>query len=540
MNKKSIIHLLLIINCNLLFCQNPIKEIAFESDYGGFYGWQGYIGKETNLTNADGLQGIFKSPENDPLWTSTSLDNWTIKALYSGSLYPNVLPNSSFVFNTFDKANGVENVRFARIYKGMPDEESNRISTIQRNANGDFSDVITGVSLKSPNGSEHIVRLGNLEYGLRFSQRLSYTFTVTDVTKYILYNYAMVLRDPGHPGRPYFYVDVIGNDCSKTFYYADNTVFGDLKYKDGYYYKDWSSQIIDLSAYKKGEEVTVTFITSDCNGMHSGYAYFDAMFVNSSINIENEKCRGSNLEISCSATGIYKNETYLWDFGDGETSSDATPTHMYSKEGEYVISLKISNPDVRIGCKTRTVYDTIVINKRCSSEELTCTSCTSCSSDFAPAPGKQYVLSAWVKDALELTKGAASYDNCSVLLTFEMADLTQQVDTVRPSGSIIDGWQRIQKEFTVPASACKMNIRLNNAGNNQDVFFDDVRVLPFNASMKSYVYDPQTLRLSAELDDNNYATFYEYDEEGALVRVKKETEKGVMTIKEARQGKPKK
>ena len=40
-------------------------------------------------------------------------------------------------------------------------------------------------------------------------------------------------------------------------------------------------------------------------------------------------------------------------------------------------------------------------------------------------------------------------------------------------------------------------------------------------------------------DDENYATFYEYDEEGALVRIKKETERGVMTIREARQSKPK-
>jgi hypothetical protein len=40
----------------------------------------------------------------------------------------------------------------------------------------------------------------------------------------------------------------------------------------------------------------------------------------------------------------------------------------------------------------------------------------------------------------------------------------------------------------------------------------------------------------AELDDRNYATFYEYDEEGTLVRVKKETEKGIYTIKESRSG----
>ncbi len=52
--------------------------------------------------------------------------------------------------------------------------------------------------------------------------------------------------------------------------------------------------------------------------------------------------------------------------------------------------------------------------------------------------------------------------------------------------------------------------------------------------MKSFVYDEATQRLMAELDENNYATFYEYDQEGGLIRVKKETERGVYTIQETR------
>jgi hypothetical protein len=71
------------------------------------------------------------------------------------------------------------------------------------------------------------------------------------------------------------------------------------------------------------------------------------------------------------------------------------------------------------------------------------------------------------------------------------------------------------------------------------VYFDDIRIHPFNADMKTYVYDPQTLRLMAELDENNYATFYNYDEEGQLIRVKKETVQGVKTIKETRTSKQK-
>ena len=58
--------------------------------------------------------------------------------------------------------------------------------------------------------------------------------------------------------------------------------------------------------------------------------------------------------------------------------------------------------------------------------------------------------------------------------------------------------------------------------------------------MKSYVYDPISLKLTAVLDENNYATFYEYDQEGTLIRTKKETERGIVTISENRQSNQKK
>ena len=72
------------------------------------------------------------------------------------------------------------------------------------------------------------------------------------------------------------------------------------------------------------------------------------------------------------------------------------------------------------------------------------------------------------------------------------------------------------------------------AHSDVDTYFDDIRIHPFNGSMKSYVYDGETFWLTSELDDNNYATFYEYDEEGGLIRIKKETARGIVTIQETR------
>jgi len=109
---------------------------------------------------------------------------------------------------------------------------------------------------------------------------------------------------------------------------------------------------------------------------------------------------------------------------------------------------------------------------------------------------------------------------------------------MHPSGPIIEGWQRIDTSFTVPSDATSAKLILGDDG-SQKVYFDDIRILPFNGEMVSYVYDPVSLRLVSELDANNYATFYEYDEEGTPVRTKAETSRGIQMIKETRSAKQK-
>lgn len=158
-----------------------------------------------------------------------------------------------------------------------------------------------------------------------------------------------------------------------------------------------------------------------------------------------------------------------------------------------------------------------------------CRFCTS----FELTRNEIYVFSGWVKqtkinyDLIDVI----SYENSFIEIDFDNAPGNLHV--LNPSGEIIDGWQKISKTIMIPSTANEINIRLRNTGENL-AFFDDIRVHPFNSNLKSFVYDQQTQRLMAELDENNYATFYEYDQEGGLVRVKKETEKGVFTIQETR------
>jgi Leucine-rich repeat (LRR) protein len=166
--------------------------------------------------------------------------------------------------------------------------------------------------------------------------------------------------------------------------------------------------------------------------------------------------------------------------------------------------------------------------------------CDDCFS-FKPEPGKEYILSAWVKE--ESITQLKTYENPAIKIIFynkkEALDIPIQViDSliIKANGDIIDGWQRVVKKFKIPTATITMAIKLENMSLSIPVYFDDIRIHPLQGSVKSFVYDPETFKLMSELDENNYGTFYEYDNEGGLVRVKKETAKGIKTIQETRSG----
>jgi hypothetical protein len=139
------------------------------------------------------------------------------------------------------------------------------------------------------------------------------------------------------------------------------------------------------------------------------------------------------------------------------------------------------------------------------------------------------VVSAWVKEDQDCS--CIAYANNSIFISFAGSPQTY---TFKPIGNIIEGWQRYESAFDIPSAATSFSISFQATSGTTAVYFDDVRVHPFNANMKSFVYNPVDLRLMAELDENNYATFYEYDDDGTLIRLKKETQKGVKTVNETR------
>ncbi|RPD38061.1 hypothetical protein EG028_26985 [Chitinophaga barathri] len=149
---------------------------------------------------------------------------------------------------------------------------------------------------------------------------------------------------------------------------------------------------------------------------------------------------------------------------------------------------------------------------------------------FSPLAGKKVLFSAWVKEQADCN--CNGYTQNVVKLVVKKGEETF-IHTILPSGNIIEGWQRYEYAADVPQGSTQLSV-LFIANGTSDLYIDDIRLHPYNANMKSYVYDPMTLRMMAELDENNYATFFEYDDDGVLIRVKKETERGIKTIKETR------
>jgi hypothetical protein len=142
---------------------------------------------------------------------------------------------------------------------------------------------------------------------------------------------------------------------------------------------------------------------------------------------------------------------------------------------------------------------------------------------FAPVAEKKYIFSCWVND---------NNANSSATTARVIINGNSDYVTTFSKWPVVEGWKRIEFPFVMPATG-EVAFNLTSSGGGT-VYFDDVRIHPFDGQMKSYAYDPSSQRLWAEMDENNFATFYEYDDEGILIRVKKETERGIMTIKETR------
>jgi len=65
---------------------------------------------------------------------------------------------------------------------------------------------------------------------------------------------------------------------------------------------------------------------------------------------------GDNINFGVNIQGGISPFSYIWDFGDGETSTDANPWHRYTSSGVYTVSVTVTDDSGNIAADTREDY----------------------------------------------------------------------------------------------------------------------------------------------------------------------------------------
>jgi hypothetical protein len=287
---------------------------------------------------------------------------------------------------------------------------------------------------------------------------------------------------------------------------------------------------------RKGAEVE----NRDVTGRYSAglYGYDDALPVATSVNahfreiafegFEDYAFGGNACDNACSGNRSF-------DFSRYKQFLDSTQQHTgrfslrIARDSSYGISANIVQSDsITFGLSFNTAKNAcpdstfVLTSVKAGAESLLPV--------FSPIANKKIIISAWVKESQDC-KGI-TYTGNQILIKVKSSSDSTMITAV-PTGAIIEGWQRYEQVVNLPAGAVQLSLNLRATGTNT-VYFDDLRIHPYNATMRSFVYNPSDLRLMAELDENNYATLYEYDDDGTLIRLKKETERGIKTVSETR------
>jgi hypothetical protein len=150
-------------------------------------------------------------------------------------------------------------------------------------------------------------------------------------------------------------------------------------------------------------------------------------------------------------------------------------------------------------------------------------------------PGKEYLLSYWCYtdrnneiSPTALEKFVKDNDiGIKVAVLKDNGIAAVNIGNYVSNSPVIEGWQKREYSFIVPQNAEKILLQFNN---KYTFNIDDIRLLPYNGNMETFVYEPATYNKIAVLDQNNFAVLYKYDEEGKVFQLIKETTEGLKTL----------
>lgn len=149
--------------------------------------------------------------------------------------------------------------------------------------------------------------------------------------------------------------------------------------------------------------------------------------------------------------------------------------------------------------------------------------------------GRTYRASVWVHNT------SSPLAKISMTLTGKYKNSTVTVNSTvsiaknDPSNITVGNWTLMTLTIDVPIayleSSGELKVYLSNTGSNT-AYFDDLNFHPVDATFSGFVYDTKTGWLSAEVNNEDFATFYEYDAVGRIINVSKETILGISKVAE--------
>jgi PKD repeat protein len=111
-----------------------------------------------------------------------------------------------------------------------------------------------------------------------------------------------------------------------------------------------------VHVYKDAGSYTVKLVVRNSNGCSDSLIKINYINIQKSLvsfdNLPDSGCSGFNKRITFSSAGLDSITNYLWSFGDGGTSTQASPSHIFSGDRYFAISLITTGVS---GCRDTTV-----------------------------------------------------------------------------------------------------------------------------------------------------------------------------------------